>query len=198
MTATRPSKRLFIAVMPPAEVQERLAALVDLVAEHRAILRPARPDGLHCTLRFLGNATPDEERRAVEACAAAAAGVEAFPLVVGGFGVFPNARRPHVLWLGVRDGAAPLTALQRRVEDELLRQGVIVSRDRFTPHLTLARLRADASPTARAVLAADVARLPHVEQAHISVTGISLVQSVLTPQGSTYMALQTAPLGRDA
>lgn len=198
MTALSPSKRLFIAVMPPAEIQERLAALVDLLAEHRAILRPARSDGLHFTLRFLGDATPDEERRASEGCVAATAGVAAFPLVVGGFGVFPNARRPRVMWLGVCDGTAPLMALQRRVEDELLRQGVIVSRANVTPHLTLARVRADASSAAQAALVADVARLPAVEQAAMYVTGISLVQSTLTPQGSTYTVRLTAPLARNA
>jgi len=158
MSAESGTKRLFIAVMLPSEVRERVAALVDLLEGQRAILRPARPDGLHLTLRFLGDATPDEERRASEACAAAVAGVGAFPLVVAGFGVFPNGRRPRVVWLGVRGGTAPLTALQWRVEDELLRRGVIASRDDFTPHLTLARVRGDASPSTRAALGAAVGR----------------------------------------
>ncbi len=194
MSAESRAKRLFIAVMLPAQVRERVAALVDLLEEHRAILRPARPEGLHFTLRFLGDATLDEERRASEACAAAVVGVGAFPLVISGFSVFPNGRRPRVVWLGVRDGAAPLTALQRRVEGELLRRGVIASRDDFTPHLTLARVGGDAAPAARAALGAAVARLPGMEQARLTVTGVSLVQSTLTPRGSTYTALRTAPL----
>jgi 2'-5' RNA ligase len=189
-----PPKRLFIAVMPPAEVQERVAALVDLLEEHRAILRPARPEGLHFTLRFLGDATLDEERRAAEACVAAVVGVQAFELVIGGVGVFPNARRPRVVWLGVRDGAANLMALQRRVEEELLRLGVITARESFTPHLTLARVRADAAPRARAALGADVARLSDKEQARLTVSDVSLVHSALTPRGSTYTTLQAAAL----
>lgn len=180
--------------MPPAQVQKRVAALVNLLEEHRAILRPARPEGLHVTLRFLGDTTLDEERRAAEACAAAVAGVRAFPLVIGGVGVFPSARRPRVVWIGVRDGATNLMALQWRVEDELLRRGGIVSREHFTPHLTLARVRTDAAPNARAALAIDVARLTDIEQARLTVTGVSLVQSVLTPHGSIYMTLQTATL----
>jgi 2'-5' RNA ligase len=194
MSATNSAKRLFIAVMLPPEVQERVAALVDLLEEHRAILRPARPESLHFTLRFLGDVTLDEERRASDACAAAVMGVQAFPLVIGGAGVFPNARRPRVIWLRVRDGTANLMALQRRVEEELLRLEVITSRERFTPHLTLARVRVDAAPSARAALGADVARLTDKEQARLTVTGVSLVHSVLTPQGSTYMALHTAAL----
>ena len=194
MSDIDPPKRLFIAVMPPPEVQERVATLMDLLEEHRAILRPARPEGLHFTLRFLGNATLDEERRASEACMAAVAGVRAFPLVIGGLGVFPSDRRPRVVWLGVRDGAANLMALQRRVEEELLRLGVITARDSFTPHLTLARVRADAAPAARAAISSYMARLPDKEQARLTVSGVSLVHSTLTPRGSIYTTLQTAAL----
>ena len=93
--------------MPPDAVQRQLAGLVDLLAAHRAILRPAPPEGLHVTLRFLGESTADEERRAAAACVAAVAGVKSFGLVIGGFGVFPNVRRPRVVWLDVRDGSAP-------------------------------------------------------------------------------------------
>jgi len=194
MSATNAPKRLFIAVMPPAEIQGHLAALMDLLEEHRAILRPARPEGLHFTLRFLGDATLDEERRASEACAAAVVDVGAFPLAIGGVGVFPSGRRPRVVWLGVRDGAVTLTALQRRVEGELLRRGVIASRESFTPHLTLARVRDDAAPAARTALGDAVARQPAQEQARLTVTGVSLVHSIRTPRGSTYTTLQTAPL----
>ena len=188
------TRRLFIAVMPPDAVQRHLARLVDLLPAHRAILRPVRPEALHYTLRFLGECTLDEERRAGEACVAAVAGVEHFGLVAGGFGVFPHARRPRVVWLGLREGAAELTALQRRVEDELLRREVITVREPFTPHLTLARVRDDAAPAARAALGDDVARLPDDERARLSVDGVSLVHSTLTPRGSRYDVLRIAPI----
>ena len=86
------TRRLFIAVMLPAAVQERLARLTGLLAAHRAILRPTRPEGLHFTLRFLGNMTPAQEQQIEEAVAAAADGARAFPLAIRGFGAFPNAR----------------------------------------------------------------------------------------------------------
>ncbi len=188
------TRRLFIAVMPPTAIQQQLAGLIDLLAAHRAILRPARPEGLHVTLRFLGASTADEERRAAEACAEAAAEVESFQLVVGGFGVFPSARRPRVVWLDVRDGTAALVALHHRLEDELLRRGVIAAREAFTPHLTLARVRDDASPSARAALGLDVSRLPDEERARLTVDRVSLVHSTLTPRGSRYDVLRSAPI----
>lgn len=189
-----PTRRLFIAVMLPTGVQERLARLVDALGAHRAILRPVRPEALHFTLRFLGESTAGEERRVAAACAAGAAEVNPFQIAAGGFGVFPHARRPRVVWLGLREGAAELAALRDRVEDELLRHKVIAAREPFTPHLTLARVRNDVTPAARAALGADVARLPNREQARCAVTAISLVHSALTPRGSSYTVLHNIPL----
>ena len=183
------TRRLFIAVMLPTAVQERLAGLIGLLDTHRAILRPTRPEGLHFTLRFLGNMTAVQEQQIMEAVAAAVDGVNAFPLAIGGFGAFPNARRPRVVWLGLREGAAPLIAMQRRVEDELLRRALVPDNEDFTPHLTLARVRQEATPAARAALGAALAALPTREQARSTARTVSLVHSVLTPQGSRYTIL---------
>jgi RNA 2',3'-cyclic 3'-phosphodiesterase len=185
MSVESPStRRLFIAVMLPSELQERLARLTDLLAAHRAILRPVRPEGLHFTLRFLGEMTAEQERQAAESCAAAVAGVAAFALAIGGFGAFPNTRRPRVVWLGVREGGAPLAALQRRLEGELLRRHVITAHEDFTPHLTLARVRQEATPADRAALGLAVTRFPDIEQARCTATALTLVHSLLTPHGS--------------
>ena len=175
--------------MLPAAVQERLAGLASLLAAHRAILRPTRPEGLHFTLRFLGHMPPAQEQQIVEAVAAAVDGARAFPLAIGGFGAFPNARRPRVVWLGLREGAAPLIALQRRVEDELLRREIVPDGEEFTPHLTLARVRPEAGAAARAALGTALAALPTHEQARGTAGAVSLVHSVLTPQGSRYTVL---------
>jgi 2'-5' RNA ligase len=189
------TRRLFIAVMLPTAVQERLAGLTGVLDAHRAILRPTRAEGLHFTLRFLGNLTAAQEQQIMEACAAAIEGVGAFPLTIGGFGAFPNARRPRVIWLGLREGAAPLVALQRRVEDELLRRALVSDSEEFTPHLTLARVRQEATPAARAALGAALAVLPTREQARSTARAVSLVHSVFTPQGSRYTVLDEWPLG---
>ena len=188
------TRRLFIAVMLPAAVQERLAELIGVLDAHRAILRPTRAEALHFTLRFLGNMTAAQEQHIVEAVATAVEGVNAFPLAIGGFGAFPNTRRPRVVWLGLREGAELLIALQRRVEDELLRRALVPNGEEFAPHLTLARVRQEATPAARAALGTALAALPVREQARSTAHAVSLVHSVLTPQGSRYTVLNEWPL----
>lgn len=189
-----PTRRLFIAVMLPEQVQQDLAGLGRLIAAHRDVLRAVRPEALHFTLRFLGEQTAGNERLAAEACAAAAGRSAAFPLVIGGFGAFPNARRPNVIWLGVLQGGEELSMLARQVEDELRSRRVVTESERFTPHLTLARVRPTATPAARSALAATLPGLPVSEQARCVAGDITLVHSTLTAQGSRYAVLGRWPL----
>lgn len=188
------TRRLFIAVMLPPETQARLARAIEAIDAQRECLRPVRAEALHLTLRFLGDQDQRQERLAAQACAEAVVGVAAFPLVFGGFGAFPNARRARVIWLGLRMGAEPLMALHRRVQDELLRRGVIVGVEQFTPHLTLARVRPEASPATRAALAAALSALPDAEHTRCTADTVSLVHSTLTPRGSQYSIVESWPL----
>lgn len=185
------TRRLFIAVMLSAPLQERLAGLIDLLDAHRAILRPVRPEAIHVTLRFLGELTSAQEQGVMEACAAATMGLATFPLAIGGFGVFPSTRQPRVLWLGCPTGGDALVALHRRLQDELLRRRLVERHEEFTPHLTLARVRPEAGRPARAALGAAIAALPTGEQARCQATEVSLVHSTLTPQGPRYAIVQT-------
>src|SRR5690348_6959748 len=187
------ARRLFIAVMLPPEVQERLAGLTLLLDTHRAVLRPVRPEALHFTLRFLGEMSGEQEHEAAAACRAATADFAPFALAIGGFGAFPNTRHPRVVWLGLRDGAAPLNALQRRVEDELLRRRVVSGREQYTPHLTLARVRPEAKPAERSKLGGALVALPAAVHARCDATAVSLVQSHLGPSGSRYTVLDSWP-----
>lgn len=188
------ARRLFVAVTLPDTLCARLAALVGSVEEHRSILRPARADGLHLTLRFLGDTTTADERLVREACAEAVAGVAPFTLSLRGFGVFPNRERPRVFWLGVDAGGREVRLLHDRLEEGLCRRRVGGRDGPFSPHLTLARVRSDASPAARRALGAAVAALPVTEQARCTVAEIMLVHSDLTPRGARYTVVGSWPL----
>lgn len=185
------TRRLFIAVMLPAPLQQRLAGLLHLLDAHRASVRPVRPEALHVTLRFLGDMTGAQEEKVMAVCAASVEGIAAFELAIGGFGVFPHTRQPRVVWLGCPTGAASLALLHQRLQDELLRRRIVERREEFTPHLTLARVRLEADRAARAALGTAIAALPAGEQARCEASEISLVQSVLSPRGSRYTVLRT-------
>lgn len=191
-----PARRLFVAVMLPNALCARLAVLVDLIEAQRALLRPARASGLHLTLRFLGDTTAADEQLVREACAEAVSGLAPFTLSLRGFGAFPNRERPRIFWLGVDMGTRELGLLHDRLEEGLRRRQVSGRDGPFSLHLTLARVRSDASPAALRALGLAIAGLPTAEQARCTVAEIALVHSELTPHGSRYTIVGVWPLAR--
>jgi 2'-5' RNA ligase len=142
---------------------------------------------MHITLAFLGW-TPDDQLDAVIAAArAATTGQRAFDLAFAGAGRFPASGRPRVAWLGVGEGAGPLATLAAGVAAELRERGLQFDDRPFAPHLTLARVRTDATgPEARTVAAA-VADLA-VPELRTAVDRIGVLESVLSPRGPRYTA----------
>ena len=131
--------RYFIALaLPTAE----RAALLALQVPKRGFAW-TRPEQMHVTLRFIGAL---EAARAMDlAEALAAVRVEPFFLPLEGLGVFPPRGTPRVVWVGVGKGHPHLFQLRQRIDDTLLACGIEADVRRFHPHVTLARLRPEAS-----------------------------------------------------
>ena len=98
------------------------------------------PSNLHLTVRFIGSV----DRELVERIAARLERDPgpAFDVAMGEVGMFRRGRLARVVWLGLREGAEPLQALAKRVEDECRAAGLEPEARPFTAHLTLARARA--------------------------------------------------------
>ncbi|HEY4189233.1 MAG TPA: RNA 2',3'-cyclic phosphodiesterase [Candidatus Limnocylindrales bacterium] len=134
-------QRLFIAVpLPPAAVE----ACRELVEGVRATIDPkgarwVRMDGLHVTLRFLGDTAPDLVEGVGAAMRTAAEAQPPFTIALAGAGAFPSGRRPRTLWLGIEDGTAELAELSRRLGPPLSALGWPDEQRPFRPHLTVAR-----------------------------------------------------------
>ena len=182
--------RLFIAVPLSQELTDRAAALLPPALP---ALKRVRPELMHLTLAFLGW-TPDEQLDAVvDAARAAATGHRRFDLAFAGAGRFPASGRPRVVWLGIGQGTEALAALAARVTTALRADGLRFDDRPFAPHLTLARLRTDASgPEARTVAAA-LAGL-RVPELRAPIDRIEVVESVLSPTGPRYTARAEVPL----
>jgi len=182
--------RLFVAVPLPRELTDRAAALLPAALP---AIKPVRAELMHLTLAFLGW-TPDEQLDAVIAAArSAVARQPAFELSLVGAGRFPATGRPRVVWLGIGAGQPELAMLAARVVAKL-RAAELKFDDRpFAPHLTLARVRDEATgPEARTIAAAVEAL--EVPELRTRVERIAVVESVLSPKGPRYTARAELPL----
>ena len=125
--------RLFVALELPETVRERLAGLDGGVPGARWV----NDDQLHLTLRFIGEVPENVGHDVDDALMSIRA--PAFELELAGVGEF-GGKNPRALWAGVRPNPA-LVHLQKKIETALQRIGLEAETRKFSPHVTLARMR---------------------------------------------------------
>jgi 2'-5' RNA ligase len=180
--------RAFIAIDLPESIH---AALSRQQAAFRAACPEARwtrPEGVHLTLKFLGEISDDQVRQVKEVLGSFTP-LERFSIEVKGFGFFPDPRRPRVFWVGLEAPPA-LGELARGVEDCMERLGFAREGRPFTPHLTLARFKV---PRPQPALQALLERQNEVTMGGFEVSEFFLFESKLSPHGAEYRKVARYP-----
>jgi RNA 2',3'-cyclic 3'-phosphodiesterase len=178
--------RLFVAMDIPEHVRSSLSALTARLRPACRNARWVRIEGLHVTLKFIGEA-PAEKIDAIKAALAAVPTRALVPINFRGLGFFPNERRPRVLWAGIEAGTE-LARLTASVEAALAALGIPLEERAFSPHLTLARFD---TPRGLDALHAAVERAGLLELGGTTAKEFHLYQSVLKPGGAEYTRLAT-------
>lgn len=130
-----------IAISPDPALRRVIRSL----GEMGTAIKPVARDGLHLTLKFLGDTPQEQVPQVLTVVQEAAAGFGRFTLRLAGLSAFPNTRRPSVVWVGVED-AEPLIAIAGELEARLEPLGYEPEGRDFTPHLTIARVRRKPPP----------------------------------------------------
>jgi len=187
--------RTFIAIELNSAVLAQVSKLQSRLKDEvlPGFVRWVRPEGIHLTLKFLGDVQEDKLDDIAQALRAASAAHTPFSLHIAGMGCFPNPRRPRVIWLGVREPGGTLERLQQDVERAISPLGYPPERRSFSPHLTLGRVKDGHSAADLAALGEYVTRAK-VSIGQMEVTSIYLMRSDLRPSGAIYTALAAAAL----
>jgi len=175
--------RLFVALNFPPQVRQALWQATAPLRDLGLPVKWVRVDGLHLTLKFLGDVPEEREAELVAAVGRAATGARALPLVLGEFGVFPDLHRPRVVWVGIAPEPA-LELLQHQVEREFTPLGFPAEARAFQPHVTLGRAAREARARDFAGLEAALGVLRFQETAVIE--SVDLMQSTLQSGGAVY------------
>jgi 2'-5' RNA ligase len=180
--------RLFIALDLPVPIRDELAAAQKhLQASGARPLRWAHVGGLHLTLQFLG----ERPAELVDPLLAALAGLPPVEctLRLAGFGAFPAARNPQVLWVGIAGDFAALHELQRRVVAVTAPLGIEAETRPYQPHLTLGRVPEYAGRQHRINIGVALEQARPPASLEWQSGPPLLYESVLTAQGPQYRAL---------
>ncbi len=181
--------RAFIAVVMPKEVR-------DLISRHVERLQGLVPRGVkwvdpktsHLTLAFFANVPTSQIPTVVRILDSVAAVSPPLRLKAGPLGVFPNSRRPRVLWLGLGGDLNHLSVMHERLQNALETDGFSRERRPFKPHVTLGRARG------KGLISLPEGSLasPEDDRHAFSVEEIVLMSSILTPRGPIHTPLHRA------
>lgn len=189
--------RTFIGIALGTHMRDTLLECGSLIRQAAGTWRGEKwvtADNLHLTLKFLGT-QPDETigdlgRMVSEACSA----FRPYAVTLSEIRAVPRLRTARMLWAGIGAGAARTTALASAIEHALEAAGYDRNERPFSPHITLVRAR---HPQAIPFEAIDAANRflygADDRDATMSVRGVTVYSSTLTPQGPVYEELAFLP-----
>lgn len=179
--------RSFISVDITDQVLlNKIIRLQQTLLETGADLKLVEPENLHLTLRFLGEITKPtlelvrEELKSLK--------FNQFKLNLRGIGVFPSLHRVNVIWIGIREGEEKLKEIAKKVELILKKLSFPPDQKRFSPHLTIARVRTGKN---KDKLVSFIEKFNNYEVGLMVVDSVRLKKSILTPKGPIYTTIDT-------
>jgi 2'-5' RNA ligase len=183
--------RAFIAISLPEPLLQAIESVQETLKRSRLKIRWVRKEGIHLTVKFLGDIERSDVEKICGAMERATRAFSPFWLRGDGVGVFPDFRRPRVAWVGVSGDVEVLLALQRDLESQLSGLGFPKEKRPFGGHLTLGRVkgRLDGTKLRESEAMGDF------QTESFQVKSIVLFQSDLRPDGAVYSRLAEVPLG---
>jgi 2'-5' RNA ligase len=187
--------RTFISIPLPQDILTEIGKIRSSLPNYSRGIKWVKPQSIHLTLKFLGNLTEEERAKVFLALDEIFRYPKReFQLEIAGVGAFPNLRRPRVLWAGI-DGKelSDLIQLQQEIEQALVEQGFSKENRRFSPHLTIARIK-DMKKLAGLIERFQQYRLAPVE---FQVREVRVMRSDLKPSGAEYSVQKSYRLSAD-
>lgn len=180
--------RAFLAIDIDEHLFDKIREIQDSLMQVKDDLRLVPPENIHITLEFLGNIHPsivDEISRIMQAIS-----LEPFNLEFKGVGIF-NPKFIRVVWIGTGDGSKNAISLAEDLKKRLKTLGVRITKKRFTPHATIARVKSKRNTRE---LARSIQELSEIKIGTMMVTSFKLKKSELRPRGPIYTDLKIRQL----
>ena len=185
--------RAFLAIDPPEDILQAMSRLQEkLMREIGGRISWTKPQGQHLTLKFFGDISTEDVKNICSAVQNRVTSESSLNLKIEKLGVFPDARRPRVIWCGVTGDVENLSVLQRQLDSDFA--GICFpGEDRpFQAHLTLGRIKDSRGLTG---INEALKKYSAFAAGEFNCTELILFQSKLSPQGAVYTKLAEFALG---
>jgi 2'-5' RNA ligase len=185
--------RVWVALDVPEKVRQGVGELMRQLEPACRGARWVRTQGMHLTLKFIGETAPETVER-IQAELGAVRSATPVEMRFRGVGFFPNAKHPRVFWAGI-EASPNLTEIAADIERRMEGLGIAREERAFKPHLTLARFK---SEDGVAKLHEALAKAAPFEFGGARSEEFHLYQSVLKRGGAEYTKLATFPFVKAA
>jgi 2'-5' RNA ligase len=179
--------RAFLAIEPPENILQAMSRLQEkLKREISGRISWTKPQGQHLTLKFFGDISTEDVKNICTAVQKRVASGQSLNLKIEKLGVFPDARRPRVIWCGVTGDVENLSVLERQLDSDFANIGFPAEDRPFRAHLTLGRIKDSHGLTG---ISEALTKNSAFAAGEFNCTELILFQSKLSPQGSIYTKL---------
>ncbi len=186
--------RAFLAIEPPEDILNEISRLQEkLKREISGRLSWTRPQGQHLTLKFFGDISKEDITTISAAVQKRVVAEQKLNLKIEKMGVFPDAKRPRVLWCGITCDVERLINLQKKLDGDFAAIGFPAEDRSFKAHLTLARIK---DPRDITGMSEALKKYDSFKAGEFTADKLFLFQSTLSPQGAVYTQLAEFALGR--
>ena len=184
--------RSFLAFELPHETKRAVAGVLKDVRNSGLNARWVKVDNIHLTVIFIGNIGAQDVPAIGDEVKEVSSEYAPFHISLRGLGVFPNPRRPRVLWVGLDCEIERMTRFRDDLQNRLKPFGLKEEKRSFRPHLTLGRFR---EPVRGHGQLDDLISRYSDFRGPVSELGeFVFFQSLLKPGGAEYSRLGTYPL----
>ncbi len=183
--------RVFIAVELSEPIRTTIVQIQDKLKGTEDKIKWVDSSLIHLTLKFLGEIKKERLEAVIEVTQKIAQKFSPFLMEVKGVGAFPTPSSPRVIWLGVGRGSTILQELASELENDLAKSGFSKEKRKWSPHLTLGRVKSLVEPRKLSGL---ISKEKEIVAGEMEVRGISVIESRLTPTGPIYTVLERIKL----
>ncbi|MDW7730306.1 MAG: RNA 2',3'-cyclic phosphodiesterase [Bacillota bacterium] len=178
--------RFFIALELSDKQRHEVAILQNELKHQLSGVRWVKGDGLHLTLKFIGETDDSNIDLIKNVIDKAARSFKPFELDFSGSGVFPSTARARVIWVAVKKGYSISTDLADKLDSDLAGIGIKPEKRSYHPHLTLGRIR---QPIDEKVIKDMLDATDTFITSPALIEGVTLFESILTRQGAQYRSV---------
>ncbi|MCK5033495.1 MAG: RNA 2',3'-cyclic phosphodiesterase [Calditrichia bacterium] len=183
--------RCFVAI----EISDELKTIIDNYIISLKQIAPEikwiKAKNLHLTIKFLGEIPPDLLLKVQEELSGISNVVNPFKMSISDVGFFPNQFKPRVVWLGLQnDKNNSIFKLHEWIEEKLEPLGFEREKRRFSPHLTLGRIKF----TGKYQDLTEYINQHKFQSYNFKILEVVLMRSLLKQSGAVYSQLKTYSL----